>query len=119
MPQYNLRKEFHVLASRMGGYKDRDKWQRVLDNAKNRKGLTRCILNVAKPKALILQIVYPEPNYNEPIPDDEVDFSLPGITLMEKTLDDGKIINEFRLDFSEAQKLIEILQKSLNPSDMT
>lgn len=110
MQQFKLRKETYVLASQMTCSLIRNKYQMVIDNAKNRIKLTIGTLNLARPKTLVLEIIYPNVDYNQPVSKGELDFSIPGVTLIEKAID-GTAINKYRLNFNEIQKLKEIFKR--------
>lgn len=114
---YETRKETFVVAQRMGGYKNREKWLAVLEQNKHKTSIAITMLRknigeITAPKSLIVDIYYPEPDYDQPI--DHCFPQEPGVVLKEVCVDTGKVLREFKVSLAEAKAISALIPKNIN-----
>ncbi len=115
-PEFKLRTQTHIVATRMSMYQRREKWQAII--AKQMQGRERVstslesVLDGIKPRAVVVEIVYPEIDRSEPATDGNL-FDKPGVTIREISVDDGLTLKEFTLSLEEARTLAKLLANNL------
>ena len=89
--RFKFRTETHIVATRMRMYENREKWQALIDKqikAGKACAATRAVANGTKPRAVVVEIIYPEFDRTQLATDDDI-FDMPGVAIREISVNDG------------------------------
>lgn len=110
--RFKFRTEMHIVATRMKMYENREKWQALIakqvEAGHGVSAATRAVANGTKPRAVVVEITYPELDRTQLATDDNI-FDMPGVAIREISVNDGLTLREFTLSIEEARKLARLL----------